>query len=109
MCGLHEVDPQGSTEPLSGSDAGDTGQEAGEASMYNLFPMDHEARPEPASLSGRFGTAQLEDPNLTSALQQVTVVDGKAINGVEQPMGMRMPYPGGMLWGAGPPLPPGRS
>ena len=38
MCGLHEVDPQGSTEPLSGSDAGDTGQEAGEASMDNLFP-----------------------------------------------------------------------
>ena len=82
MCGLHEVDPQGSTEPLSGSDAGDTGQEAGEASMDNLFPMDHEATPEPASLSGRFGTAQLEDPNLTSALQQVTVVDGKAIEGV---------------------------
>ena len=82
MCGLHEVDPQGSTEPLSGSDAGDTGQEAGEASMDNLFLMDHEATPEPASLSGRFGTAQLEDPNLTSALQQVTVVDGKAIEGV---------------------------
>ncbi|CAL8341709.1 unnamed protein product [Gadus morhua 'NCC'] len=49
--------------------------------MDNLFPMDHEATPEPASLSGRFGTAQLEDPNLTSALQQVTVVDGKAIEG----------------------------
>ena len=82
MCGLHEVNPQGSTEPLSGSDAGDTGHEAGEESMDNLFPMDHEATPEPASLSGRFGTAQLEDPNLTSALQQVTVVDGKAIEGV---------------------------
>ncbi|CAL8371008.1 unnamed protein product [Arctogadus glacialis] len=87
MCGLHEVDPQGSTEPLSGSDAGDTGQEAGEASMDNLFPMDHEARPEPASLSGRFGTAQLEDPNLTSALQQVTVVDGKAIEGATSETG----------------------
>ena len=29
--------------------------------------------------------------------------------GQGQPMGMRMPYPGGMLWEAGPPLPPGRS
>ncbi|CAL8369859.1 unnamed protein product [Gadus morhua 'NCC'] len=49
--------------------------------MGDLFPIDHEAAPEPASLSGRFGTAQLEDPNLANALQQVTVVDGKAIEG----------------------------
>ena len=82
MCGLHEVDPQGSTEPLSESDSGDARQEEEEASMGDLFPIDHEAAPEPASLSGRFGTAQLEDPNLANALQQVTVVDGKAIEGV---------------------------
>ena len=59
MCGLHEVDPQGSTDPLSESDSGDAGQEAGKASMGDLFPMDHEATPELVSLSGRFGTAQL--------------------------------------------------
>ena len=50
--------------------------------MGDQFPMDHEATPEPASLSGRFRTAQLEDPNQSRALQQVTVVDRKPIEGV---------------------------
>ena len=76
MCGLHQVDPQGSTDPLLESDSGDSRQEAVEASMGDLFPMGREATPEPAS---RFGTAQLEDPNLSSALQ---LVDGMPIEGV---------------------------
>ncbi|KAJ8388443.1 hypothetical protein AAFF_G00133190 [Aldrovandia affinis] len=42
---------------------------------------------------GRFRTAQLEDPNLTSVLQQVSVVDGRLMDGVAekiQPMGVPM-------------------
>ncbi|XP_064195362.1 uncharacterized protein LOC135256967 [Anguilla rostrata] len=84
MCGFQEVDPQASTEPLSEDDADDARLEEGEASLDSIFPMDHEVEPEPASLMGRFGTAQLEDSNLASALQQVTVVDGKPIEGVSQ-------------------------
>ena len=51
------------------------------ASLEDIFPMDHDVAPEPASLVGWFGTAQLEDPNLASALQQVSVVDGKPVEG----------------------------
>lgn len=54
------------------------------ATLEYLFLMDHEVVPEPASLAGQFSTAQLEDPNLASALQQVTVVDGKPMEGVSQ-------------------------
>jgi len=35
-------------------------------------------------LAGRFGSAQLEVFNLTSALQQVSMVDGRLIDGVRQ-------------------------
>ncbi|KAJ8401630.1 hypothetical protein AAFF_G00379470 [Aldrovandia affinis] len=55
-----------------------------EEGLGDLFPMDQEATPGPAPLAGRFGTAQLEDPNLTSALQQVSVVDGRLMDGVAE-------------------------
>ena len=70
--------PQVSTEPLSEGDSGEARLEEGEA----MSPMDHEVAPESASLAGRFGTAHLEEPNLVSALQQVTMVDGKPVEGV---------------------------
>jgi len=46
------------------------------------FPQNPDDQPLPGPLAGRFGTAQLEDPNLTSALQQVS--DGKLMDGVRQ-------------------------
>ncbi|KAF1388735.1 hypothetical protein PFLUV_G00065720 [Perca fluviatilis] len=82
MCGFQEVDPQVSTGAPSEGESGEASQEEGEASLNDMFPMDPEVEPEPASLAGRFGTAQLEDPNLAHALQQVTVVDGKPMEGL---------------------------
>ncbi|KAJ8400556.1 hypothetical protein AAFF_G00393250 [Aldrovandia affinis] len=49
-----------------------------------MFPLDLEVVPESISLTGQFGTAQLEDPNLKKALQQVTVVDGTPFEGINE-------------------------
>jgi len=51
-----------------------------------MFPLNPAADVGPLAepLAGRFGSAQLEDVNLTSALQQVSVVDGQLIEGVRQ-------------------------
>ncbi|KAJ8334031.1 hypothetical protein SKAU_G00413500 [Synaphobranchus kaupii] len=81
LCGVQEVDDNASTEPLSEAESAN---EAQEASIGDLFPMDLEGAPEPTTLAGRFGTAQLEDPNLANALQQVKMVDGSLIEGVNQ-------------------------
>ena len=82
LCGFREVDSQTATASLSEGDPEEARLERGEASLNDLFPMDHEVAPQPASLAGRLSTAQLKDPNLASALQQVTVVNGKPIEGV---------------------------
>eukprot|EP00063_Salmo_salar_P045966 XP_014020801.1 PREDICTED: uncharacterized protein LOC106582338 [Salmo salar] len=78
MCGFQEVDPQASTDPLSEGDSVEARLEGEVASLDDMFPIDHEVAPDPA---GRFGTTQLEDPYLASALQQVTMVDGKPVEG----------------------------
>ena len=70
--------PRCQQNPPSESDSGEARLAEGVASLEDMFPMDHEVAPEHASLVGRFSTAQLEDPNLASALQQVTMVDGKS-------------------------------
>ncbi|KAJ8395375.1 hypothetical protein AAFF_G00033600 [Aldrovandia affinis] len=82
MCGFQEVNPNASTEPLPESESADENHDDGEVSLADLFPMDLEGVPVSASLAGKFGTTQLEDPNLASALQQVTVVDGKPLEGI---------------------------
>ncbi|KAJ8344651.1 hypothetical protein SKAU_G00288440 [Synaphobranchus kaupii] len=53
--------------------------------LADLFPQNPNDQPVPAPLAGRFGTAQLEDANLTSSLQQVSVVDGKLLDGQVAP------------------------
>ncbi|KAJ8365058.1 hypothetical protein SKAU_G00138890 [Synaphobranchus kaupii] len=50
--------------------------------MADLFPQNPDDQPLPAPLAGRFGTAQLEDANLTSSIQQVSVVDGQLLDGL---------------------------
>ncbi|KAJ8346844.1 hypothetical protein SKAU_G00282450 [Synaphobranchus kaupii] len=84
LCGVQEVDDNASTEPLSEAESANEAQEDGEASIGDLFPMDLEGAPEPTTLAGHFGTAQLRDPNLANALQQVKMVDGSLIEGVNQ-------------------------
>ena len=100
FCGFQEVDPQASTDPLAEeeSSADRAEEEAGyvenegppqgaeEADLGDLFPLNPAADVPPLAepLAGRFGSAQLEDPNLARALQQVAVVDGQLINGVRQ-------------------------
>jgi hypothetical protein len=69
-------------EPLSEGDSGEARLEEGVASLEYMFQMNHEVAPEPTSLASQFGTSQLKDPSLASALQQVTMVDGKPIEGV---------------------------
>ena len=69
-------------EPLSEGASGEARLEEGVASLEDMFLMDHEVAPEPTSLAGKFGTSQLKDPSLASTLQQVTMVDGKPIEGV---------------------------
>jgi hypothetical protein len=78
MCGFQEVDSYASTKPLSDGDSVEARLEGEVASLEEMFPMDHEVAPEP-SLVSWFDTAQLEDPNLASALQQVTTVDVTAV------------------------------
>lgn len=50
-------------------------------SLADILPLDLEVVSETASLAGRFGTAQLEDLNITNALQQVIAVDGTPFKG----------------------------
>ncbi|KAJ8395743.1 hypothetical protein AAFF_G00029800 [Aldrovandia affinis] len=85
MCGYQEVDPNASMEPLSEGEPVDGPLENTELNLTDMFPMEPEGEPEHAPLSGRFGTAQLEDPNLANSLQQVTVIKEKPIEGVSQP------------------------
>ncbi|KAJ8392680.1 hypothetical protein AAFF_G00073540 [Aldrovandia affinis] len=81
-------------EPLSEGEPAEQ-QENTELNLDDLFLMEQEGEPETTTLSGRFGNTQLEDSNLVRALQQVVVVDGKAIDGksvaettpVEVPLG----------------------
>ncbi|KAK0131377.1 hypothetical protein N1851_033920 [Merluccius polli] len=60
--------------PLSPAEEGDD--------LLEMFPLGSDAPPLPARLTGRFGAVQLEDPNLSSALSQVAVVDGQSVQGV---------------------------
>lgn len=79
MRGLQDVIHQASTDPRSESDSGEAERKETEYSLADVFQMDHEVTPEPVSLAGRYGMEQLEDPNLTTALQQVTMWDGKPL------------------------------
>ncbi|KAJ8392119.1 hypothetical protein AAFF_G00079250 [Aldrovandia affinis] len=90
LCGFQEVDPLMSTEPLPEGESSEAPgvvngtaqeEEEEEEGLGDLFPMDQEATPGPAPMAGHFGTAQLEDPNLTCALHQVSVVDGRMMDG----------------------------
>jgi len=100
------VNHDGSTEPISDGAASDAARAAEEAigtaaenhyetareeeesnqdegdALEDLFPQNPEDQPLPGPLAGRFVTARLEDTNLTSSLQQVSVIDGKLIDGV---------------------------
>ncbi|KAJ8284527.1 hypothetical protein COCON_G00033770 [Conger conger] len=51
-----------------------------EDDVGDLFPKNPDNQPLPAPLAGRFGTAQLEDPNLISSHQPVLVVDSKLMD-----------------------------
>ena len=103
LCGFQEVDPDGSTDPLSDGAASAAAERAEEETpiaapeerppsptplseeennLIEMFPLGSDGPLMPTRLTGRFGAAQLEDPNLASALSQVAVVDGKPVNGV---------------------------
>ncbi|KAJ8410081.1 hypothetical protein AAFF_G00211220 [Aldrovandia affinis] len=73
--------PEGESSEAPGVVEGTAQEEEEEEGLSDLFLMDQEATPGPAPLAGCFGMAQLEDPNLTSALQQVSVVDGQLMDG----------------------------
>ncbi|KAK0132837.1 hypothetical protein N1851_032052 [Merluccius polli] len=102
LCGFQEGEPGDSTDPLSEGAASAAAERAEEESratgperrplspaeegddLLEMFPLGSDAPPLPARLTGRFGVAQLEDPNLASALSQVAVVDGQPVQGLAQ-------------------------
>ncbi|XP_056278905.1 uncharacterized protein LOC130199446 [Pseudoliparis swirei] len=111
LCAVQDVDPQGSTDPISEGESStgevvaeeeegpgetregernpleeeaDASPSREEADQWDMFPFnnDTDVGPRAEPLAGRFGSAQLEDVNLTSALQQVSVIDGRLVEGV---------------------------
>ncbi|KAJ8353326.1 hypothetical protein SKAU_G00208930 [Synaphobranchus kaupii] len=107
LCGFQDVDPLSEGESseaarvakeeagwvTAGEEAETPRGEEGDAppgeedvDLGDMFPLDPKADVTPMTgpLAGRFETAQLEDANLTSALQQVSVVDDRLIEGVRQ-------------------------
>ena len=99
LCGFQEVDPDGSTDGAASAAAERAEEETPiaapeerppsptplseeENNLIEMFPLGSDSPLMPTQLTGRFGAAQLEDPNLASALSQVAVVDGKPVNGV---------------------------
>lgn len=113
LCAVQDVDPQGSTDPISEGESStgevvaeeeegpgetregernpleeeaDASPSREEADQWDMFPFnnDTDVGPRAEPLAGRFGSAQLEDVNLTSALQQVSVIDGRLVEGVRQ-------------------------